>query len=151
VETFPGNRQSGNRPLKRGVWNSGSLMPYRSATARIRFVLLEASCFVAQSIEKHFGGESGTVFSPSNATGIHPLNRQADVVRSISPRHIRPRCSCNESSRSALEGRSSRLCLSKMSMSRHNNVRIPLSYRVHPPAFPQQYPPMVNGRIAAEM
>jgi hypothetical protein len=83
--------------------------PYRSATPRIGFVLHEAICLVAQPVREEAVGESRTESSVLKATGINIPYRQAGVVREYQPASaIRPRCSCNESSRSALEGRSSR-------------------------------------------
>jgi hypothetical protein len=61
---------------------------------------------VAQPIRGQAVGESGT---ESKATGINIPYRQAGVARERQPvSGVRPRCSCNKSSRSALEGRSSR-------------------------------------------
>jgi hypothetical protein len=69
-------------------------------------VLLEATCLVAQPIREQAVGESGT---ESKATGINIPYRQAGVARERQPASgVRPRCSCNKSSRSSLEGRSSR-------------------------------------------
>jgi hypothetical protein len=86
VEIFPGNRLSGNRPLKRGVWNSGESQ--RRIDRQRRALDL---CFLKRAASWHslpkniLEAKVARCSALRIPTGINLLDRQADVAREYQP------------------------------------------------------------------